>query len=84
MVKFITGILCGVGVGLLVAPASGEHTRRQLMRAAREPQQVAREAVSNIREKAGDMGANIGRQAAQEAVDKVIPEKLSPSQRRTG
>ena len=84
MLKFVTGILCGVGVGLLIAPASGERTRRQLLRVVREPQEVARQAVSTIREKAGNMGANVGRQAAQEAVDKVIPEKFSPSQRRSG
>lgn len=84
MLKFIMGILCGVGIGLLIAPASGERTRRQLLRVAREPKQVAREAVSNIRERAGEMGANVGRQAAQEAVDKVIPEKFSPSQGRSG
>lgn len=84
MLKFVTGMLCGVGIGLLIAPAPGEQTRRQLQRVIREPQEAAREAVSNIRERAGDMGANMGRQAAQEAVDKVTPEKLSPSQRRAG
>jgi hypothetical protein len=40
-----------------------------------------RNQVEQVRQKAGDMGANVGRQAAQQAVDKVIPEKLN--QRRT-
>lgn len=84
MLKFITGLLCGVGVGLLIAPESGEQTRRRLLRVARQPEQVAREAVSSIREKAGDIGANMGREAAQQAVDKVIPEKFSPAERRSG
>jgi gas vesicle protein len=84
MLKFISGILCGVGVGILIAPDSGERTRRQLMRVAREPEEVAREAVTSIREKAGDIGANMGRQAAQQAVDKVTPEKFSSTERRSG
>lgn len=84
MLKFIAGLVCGAGVGLLIAPASGEQTRRRLAQAARNPEQLAREAVSNIREKAGDMGADLGRQAAQKAVDQVMPEKLNPEQRRSG
>lgn len=84
MLRFIAGLVCGAGVGLLIAPASGESTRRRLLEAARDPEQMAREAVSNIREKAGEMGADLGRQAAQKAVDRVMPEKLNPEQRRSG
>ncbi|HEU5412374.1 MAG TPA: YtxH domain-containing protein [Candidatus Angelobacter sp.] len=84
MLRFIAGLVCGAGVGLLIAPASGESTRRRLLEAARDPEQMAREAVTNIREKAGEMGADLGRQAAQQAVDQVMPEKLNPEQRRSG
>lgn len=77
MVKFMTGLLCGVGVGLLVAPGRGEETRQRLMRAVQDPSAVAREKLQDVREKAGEMGANLGRQAAQQAVDKVIPESLN-------
>ncbi|HST78906.1 MAG TPA: YtxH domain-containing protein [Verrucomicrobiae bacterium] len=84
MLKFIAGLVCGAGVGLLIAPASGEDTRRRLAQAARNPEELAREAVTNIREKAGDMGADLGREAAQKAVDQVMPEKLNPEQRRSG
>lgn len=84
MLRFIAGLVCGAGVGLLIAPASGESTRRRLLQAARDPEQLAREAVTNIREKAGEMGADLGRQAAQKAVDQVMPEKLNPEQRRSG
>ena len=84
MLRFIAGLLCCDGVGLLIAPASGESTRRRLLEAARDPEQMAREAVTNIREKAGEMGADLGRQAAQQAVDQVMPEKLNPEQRRSG
>jgi gas vesicle protein len=84
MLKFMAGILCGVGAGLLIAPEPGEQTRRRLMRVVQEPEEIAREAVSNVREKAGDMGANLGREAAQRAVDRVVPEKFSPTRRRSG
>jgi gas vesicle protein len=84
MLKFMAGILCGVGAGLLIAPEPGEQTRRRLMRVVQEPEEIAREAVSNVREKAGDMGANLGREAAQRAVDRVVPEKFSPARRRSG
>lgn len=84
MLKFIAGLVCGAGVGLLIAPASGEDTRRRLAQAVRDPEELARETVTNIREKAGDMGADLGRQAAQKAVDQVMPEKLNPEQRRSG
>ena len=84
MLRFIAGLLCGAGVGLLIAPGPGESTRRRLLQAARDPEQLAREAVTNIREKAGEMGADLGRQAAQKAVDQVMPEKLNPEQRRSG
>lgn len=84
MLRFITGILCGIGLGLLLAPDTGERTRRKLLRVTREPEQVAREAVSSIREKAGDVVANLGREAAQQAVDKVIPEKFTSAERRSG
>jgi gas vesicle protein len=84
MLRFIAGLVCGAGVGLLIAPASGEHTRKRLLQAARDPEQLARETVTNIREKAGDMGADLGRQAAEKAVDQVMPEKLNPSRQRSG
>ena len=84
MLKFVTGMLCGVGIGLLIAPESGERTRRRLKRVVEEPEQIAREAMTSVREKAGDMGANLGRQAAQKAFDRVVPEKFSPGERRSG
>lgn len=84
MLKFIAGLVCGAGVGLLIAPAPGESTRRRLVQAARDPEQLARETVTNIRDKAGDMGADLGRQAAQKAVDQMMPERLNPEERRSG
>jgi gas vesicle protein len=84
MLKLMAGILCGAAVGVLIAPAPGSRTRQRLMQAARDPEQLGREAVANLRDKAGDMGANAGRQAAQKAVDRVVPERLSSQPRHTG
>ncbi|HET9183568.1 MAG TPA: YtxH domain-containing protein [Candidatus Angelobacter sp.] len=84
MLKFIGGMLCGAAVGMLIAPAPGERTRRRLAQAVRDPEELAREAVSNVREKAGEMGANAGRQAAEKAVDRVVPERLRSSPERAG
>lgn len=82
MLKFFGGLLCGVGIGLLVAPAEGEETRRQLMRAVQDPNAVARERLQDVRDKVGEMGANVGRQAAQQAVDKVTPDALKTPRER--
>lgn len=84
MLKFIAGTLCGAAVGILLAPAPGASTRRRLAQAVRDPEELARETLSNVREKAGDMGARIGQQAAEKAVDRVIPERLRSSPQRTG
>jgi gas vesicle protein len=84
MLKLMAGMLCGTAIGILIAPAPGSQTRRRLIQAARNPEELGREAVANIREKAGEMGANLGRQAAEKAVDRVAPEKLSSQPRRTG
>lgn len=77
MLKFLAGIGCGIAVGLLIAPAAGRETREQLRRLATEPVDVAREKVAEVRQRAGEIGANLGRQAAEKAVDRVVPEKLA-------
>ena len=77
MLKFLIGIGCGVGLGLLIAPARGEETREQLMELASRPGDVARQKVQEVRENIAEMGADLGRQVAQKAVDKVVPEGLN-------
>lgn len=79
MLKFIAGVGCGVAIGLLIAPASGEETREQLRELAQEPVEAARRKVQDVRQSAGEMGANLGRQAAEKIVDKATPETLSKS-----
>jgi gas vesicle protein len=80
----MAGMLCGAAIGVLIAPAPGSETRRRLMQAVRDPEELGREAVANIRDKAGEMGANLGRQAAEKAVERMVPEKLSSPPRRSG
>jgi gas vesicle protein len=77
MLKFVAGIGAGIGIGLMIAPAAGRDTRRQLMDVAKDPTGAVRDQVEQVRQKAGNIGANLGRQAAQQAVDKVIPDKLN-------
>lgn len=77
MLKFIAGIGTGIGIGLMVAPAAGRDTRRQLLDIVKDPTRAVRDKVEKVRVRAGDIGANLGRQAAQQAVDKIIPEKLN-------
>ncbi|HET7871927.1 MAG TPA: YtxH domain-containing protein [Terriglobales bacterium] len=82
MLKFLVGIACGIGVGLLVAPAPGEEIRARLAEAARRPGDLAREKVQEAREDIAQVGANPGRQVAEKAVDKVLPETLKEKGRR--
>ena len=84
MLKLIAGILCGTAVGILLAPAPGARTRRRLAQAVRDPEELARETVAGVRERAGNMGARLGQDAAEKAVDRVVPEKLRSSPQRTG
>jgi gas vesicle protein len=82
MLKFLLGIGCGVGLGLLVAPAPGEETRRQLLEIARNPREAARRKVQDVREDIAQMGADLGRKVAEKAVDQVIPESLNQPGKR--
>jgi gas vesicle protein len=77
MLKFLAGVGCGIAVGVLIAPKPGAETRAQLRRLATEPGEVAREKVAEARQKVSDMGANLGRQAAQKVMDSILPENLA-------
>lgn len=83
--RFFFGFAIGVGLGLLFAPASGEETRRRLMNKADElaamPRQKAMEMAEVGQERAGEIGAEVGRKAAEAAVealkDNVLKDKTS-------
>jgi gas vesicle protein len=50
LVAFVLGAIAGAAVALLVAPASGEETRRKLGERAREGRDKANEAARQGRE----------------------------------
>lgn len=77
MLKFLAGVGCGIGVGLLIAPKPGAETRAQLTRLATQPRDVAREKVADVRQKISEFGANVGRQAAEKVMDRVTPDALN-------
>lgn len=86
--KFLLGLAVGVVLGLLYAPASGQETRRQLLEKARElpdvPQEKAREIAASAKAKAGDLGAKLGRQAAEAAIEKATPKVASQPTEKIG
>jgi gas vesicle protein len=82
MLKFFVGIACGIGLGLLIAPAAGEETREQLLELAKRPGDAARQKVQEVREDIAQMGANLGRQVAEKVSDKIIPDALNQPGRR--
>ncbi|MGH9524118.1 MAG: YtxH domain-containing protein, partial [Terriglobales bacterium] len=63
------------GLGVLFAPARGEETREQLSRKAEElaeaPRRKVEESIADARRAAGDKGAELGRKAAETAVDQI-------------
>ena len=54
MAGFMVGALIGAGVALLLAPASGEETRRRLGTAARRASRDARDKVGELSRVASD------------------------------
>ena len=71
MLKFLVGLGCGIGLGLLVAPAAGSETREQLLDnleerglplrdSVEQVKQIGRERLSDLRDKASDLGLPVG------------------------
>ena len=80
--KFLLGLLTGVMVGMVLAPAPGRETREELIEKAREWSDFASKAeqlAEASKEKAGEIGARVGREAAEKAVqaatDKILGKK---------
>jgi len=76
MKKFITGLLLGLGIGLLVAPMKGEETRRQLaerfaeMRGYLPENEQFNEYVSQVSDRVSQTSGNL-KDYAQQAVSTV-------------
>jgi gas vesicle protein len=65
MLRFLLGISIGAAIGLVVAPASGEETRRQLRERADELKQRGVEAG---RRQAREVGSQVGERLFDKAV----------------
>ena len=76
MNKFITGLLLGLGIGLLLAPMKGEETRKQLaerfaeMRGYLPENEQFNEYVHQVSGHVSQAGSNL-REYAQQAVSTV-------------
>jgi len=76
MKKFITGLLLGLGIGLLIAPMRGEETRRQLaerfaeMRGYLPENEQFNEYVQQVSDRVTQTSSNL-KDYSQQAVSKV-------------
>lgn len=68
VVWFMAGIAIGATVALLFAPASGEHTRRQIARKAQAGRDALTESGRDVLDRGRDMYER-GRKLADEAAD---------------
>ncbi len=65
--NFVLGLMMGVALGIVFAPASGVETRRRLRMKAEEMEQ---RAITSGREKSGELG----REAGEHLFDKAVGE----------
>jgi uncharacterized membrane protein YccC len=95
-IGFVLGAVVGAGLALLMAPASGEKTRRHLANTARRMGRDARETFENTREAASGLTADVksaidaGREAFRHGGDAEdgrpisrIAQTLTPPPTRT-
>ncbi len=89
--NFLLGLGVGFGIGLLIAPERGEVTRERLMDTAKDMASVprekleatVREAAATTQQRAGEIGSEVGRRAAEAAVQAVSEELLGGKEPRT-
>jgi gas vesicle protein len=65
MLKFLFGLALGSAIGLVLAPASGEETRRQILEKAEDLKQ---HGLEKGREQARDIGSRVSEQLYDKAV----------------
>ncbi|HVZ16134.1 MAG TPA: YtxH domain-containing protein [Terriglobales bacterium] len=78
--KFVIGVLSGVTLGMIFAPAKGKETREQLTHRASDlaemPRRKAQNAVDAGREKVGEVAKQQAEDVYTNAVDKVSGGRL--------
>ena len=78
--KFVLGFAIGISLGILFAPAPGVEVRSRLSQRIRElsnfPEKKAAEFAEAAKERAGELGSRVGRQAAEAAVEAVREDVL--------
>ncbi len=79
MLRFLIGLGIGYLLGLVIAPASGEQTRRELMERGEE--QLA-EVIEMGRERAGEFGREAGQKAFDQAAKRAVGEDIIDRSRR--
>lgn len=67
---FLLGAALGAGLGLLLAPQSGERTRRDLTRKARQLKRQAGEKIGELADDVEDRGKQI-KESAAEFIDDI-------------
>lgn len=86
MTKFLLGLGLGVMIGTVIAPASGEETRRQLREKAEDFRDEKLGSMMEMgRQKSGEVGREAGEKAFEKAAKKVVGEEtVERVQRRQG
>ena len=70
---FLLGAALGAGLGILFAPQSGEHTRRDLARRGRKLKMQAEDAIDDVSEQVRSRGRKL-KESAEEFADDVLEE----------
>ena len=82
VLSFVVGLSVGAVVALLSTPVSGEETRAWLSRKAEEVSDISQEKAEQVteaaKEKTGDLGSQVGRRAAEAAVE-AAKENILPT-----
>ena len=79
MMGFLAGAVLGAGIALLVAPDSGEQTRRRLGETAKRLQSTARHRLDHLKATLADRG----KEAVSAGRDAFEREMLSPISRES-
>lgn len=67
LVGFLFGAVVGAGVALLMAPATGEETRRKIGETARGLANNTKDQIDKVRNRLGEMGENLKHRAEEGA-----------------